>query len=156
MKKNIILLAAVAMLLVLASCGEESENAIGEKLLSGSIDGVDWEYRYGKAFLNTIDNVIDSELYGTMQTQDDPCSIFISGEAHLSIQIPAEPGTYSIPGEIRVVFEQEGTDNAAFDATSGIVEITAVTGNRVTGIIDASYDASNEVSGSFVFNICGS
>lgn len=151
--KNILALHILTLLLlILSSCNNDGNE--NQKRLAGTISGQDWEYKYAKAFFNSVDNVFDAELYGTSQTEEDPCNIFISGEAHISIQIPAESGNLSIPSDVTVVFEQPGTGNEAFTATSGFIDITEATSQTISGYISAVYDDNNTVEGSFSFISC--
>lgn len=139
-------------ILSLTNCDDNSD--VEAAPLTGTIGGEAWSYKYAKAFYNEIDDLYDVELYGTQHTEDDPCSIFISGEAHLSIQVPNAMGNYQVPSDIQVLFDQPGTDNAFFRATGGFVEITAASGGQVVGFIQASFDDENTVEGTFSFSRC--
>lgn len=142
----------IASLTCSIHCG--TDDPLESAPLEGRIAGETWKYKYSKSFFNEVDNVYDAELYGTQQTNDDPCSIVISGESHISIQLPNATGNYQIPAEIQVVFEQPGAGNENFRATSGFIDITSAAGGQVVGYIQANYDDSNSVEGTFSFSRC--
>ena len=139
-------------LITLTNCGDNSE--LESEPLDGIIAGEAWTFKYAKANYNEIDNLYDAELYGTQQTNDDPCSIFISGESHLSIQVPNSTGNFQVPADIQVIFELPGGGNDLYRATSGFVEVTSSAGGQIVGFIQASYDDENSVEGTFSFRRC--
>ncbi|MFY0688010.1 MAG: hypothetical protein JXQ90_12640 [Cyclobacteriaceae bacterium] len=148
---SILLIPFLAVLCM--GCNEDGGN---EPIphLAGIIGGESWEYKYVKSNFNSLDNVYDAEVFGEQQSENDPCSIFISGEAHLAIQVPSTPGTYFIPSDINLIFEQSGVDNTSFTATSGTVEVVGVLDGIVSVYIQADYDESNHVEGSVQFRKC--
>jgi hypothetical protein len=148
---TLVLLAGI-VLFSLSNCDDNSN--IEAAPLQGMISGEAWSFKYTKAFYNEIDNLYDAELYGSQQTQSDPCSVFISGESHLSMQVPNEVGNFQIPSDIQVIFAQKGQGNDFFRATSGFVEISAASGGQVVGFLQAQYDDNNTVEGAFSFNRC--
>lgn len=149
--KKLLLLFFLLGTSVFTACDEEDDEI---PQLDGTIGGEMWFYKYSKAIFNSVDQVFDVEMYGARQSESDPCSIFISGETHLSVQIPNETGYFVIPSDIDVVFEQEGTGNEAFNATSGYVEILSASSQQINGIMSADYDDGNTVEGSFFFERC--
>lgn len=146
------LVVSVLLLAVLISCNDE--NTQESTPLAGKIGSADWSYKYAKANYNEIDENYDVELYGTQQTDSDPCSIFISGESHLLTQIPNAVGNYQIPSDTYVIFDQEGTNSGSFRATSGFMEVTAAAGGQIVAYMEATYDEDNTVSGTFSFSRC--
>ena len=143
---------AISAIVSLTNCGENSD--IEAAPLAGTIGGEAWSYKYAKAFYNEIDDLYDAELYGSQQTESDPCSIFISGESHVSMQVPNAMGNYQVPSDIQVIFDQPGTGNEFFRATGGFVEITAAAGGQVVGFVQATFDDDNTVEGTFSFSRC--
>ena len=148
----LLLLIGGAALTTFTNCGDNSE--LETEPLEGIIAGEAWTFKYAKAIYNEIDNLYDAELYGTQQTNDDPCSIFISGESHLSIQIPNATGNFQVPADMQVIFQLPGGGNDLYRATSGFVEVTSSAGGQLVGYIQASYDDDNSVEGTFSFRRC--
>jgi hypothetical protein len=124
------------------------------QLLRGRIGGLDFTYKYANANSNNIGQDYVTELYGTSQLEEDPCTIFNSSKGYLSVLLPNEVGRFQVPSEIRVVFAQPGIDNISFDATSGFVDIIGIGGNRVDAYLQAIFDDDNSVEGEFVFERC--
>jgi hypothetical protein len=143
---------AFTYIILLTNCGDNSD--VEAAPLEGTIGGEAWTYKYAKAFYNEIDDLYDAELYGTQQTEADPCSIFISGEAHISMQVPNSTGNFQVPADIQVLFDQPGTDNAFFRATGGFIEINTAAGGQIVGFVQAMFDDDNTVEGTFSFSRC--
>jgi hypothetical protein len=139
---------------LLFSVGCSDNNNEEPPPLEGLIAGEAWTFKYAKAIYNEIDQIYDTELYGTQQTNDDPCQIVFSGEAFLSFQLPNATGNYQIPADIIVKFEQPGTSNDFYTAVSGYVDITSITSGQVVGFVQAYYDDDNSVEGTFSFLSC--
>ena len=150
-----VFLSSLVLLSIFISCKEERDGM--DKLLAGMIGGEPWTFQYAKANLNSVDNIFDVELYGTQQTQDDPCTIINTANTHLTIQIPNQVGNYNLPFPIQaqsLAFQQAGVNTTRFYATSGFIEISAISGLRVVGYLQAVFDEDNTVEGTFVFDRC--
>lgn len=132
------------------------DNELGEDLplLNGMVGGEDWDFKLGKAFRDPFGEELDVSFYSEQEFGDDPCAIGNSNNTHLTITIPFAVGNYNIPqnGE-SLVFQQAGT-NASFQAASGFIEITQLTGLRGVGYLQATFDEQNTVEGRFQFDIC--
>lgn len=154
MKSKVVFIIALISLVVFTNCDDSSDEKIPR--LSGQIEGSSWKYQYSKAFYNSIEERFDVEMYGENQTEpfEDRCSIFISGETHLSVRVPFETGYYAVPGDIDVVFELSGTGNESYTAVSGYVEVVEATSQGVSGVLQAVFDENNSVEGSFSFSSC--
>jgi hypothetical protein len=126
--------------------------------LEGLIGGEAWKFKFAKANYNDIDNLFDAELYSTSQdtpsSDSDPCSVFITAEAHISMQVPDEMGNYQIPSDIQVIFNLPGVGNEFFSATSGFVELSAANSQQVVGYLQATFDDENTLEGAFSFTRC--
>ena len=157
MKTNIkvLFLILIFSLTLFSNCKEDELGT--NQILEGVIGGEEWVFKFAKANFNSIDNIYDVEFYSTLQTQDDPCTIISTANAYISVQLPNQLGTFTLPFGIQsqtLRFNQKGTSNDNFSATSGFIEITVNSGGRIGGYIVAEFDGDNKVEGNFVMNRC--
>jgi hypothetical protein len=148
-------LFALISLTVLTNCKEDELGS--NQLLEGVIGGEKWVFKFGKANFNSIDNIYDIEFYSTLQTQDDPCTIISTANAYISVQLPNQIGTYTLPFGIQsqtLKFNLKGTSNDNYAASSGFIEISIISGGRIGGYIFAEFDEDNKVEGNFVMERC--
>lgn len=139
-------------LLLFASC----DNDLGDELplLNGQVGGEEWTFKLGKAFRDPFGETLDVSFYSDQEFGDDPCAIGNSNNNHLTITLPYEVGNFNLPQNgTSLVFQQAGS-TASFQAASGFVEITQLTGLRGIGYLQATFDDGNSVEGRFQFDIC--
>lgn len=151
--KKIISILAGAALLILISCGNET--GLDQDLLNGVIGGGEWRYQFAKANFD-FNGSVDIEMYGQMEQETNPC-VINSIEGYISVTLPTETGTYTLPLPIQsetLRFHQPGVGQMLFVANSGFVEVFTVEGRRVAGYIQASFDEDNTVEGTFIFDTC--
>jgi hypothetical protein len=162
-------LAAVA-----AGCGGGADGAggaggggapIASQPLSGKIDGVPWTFLVGEtdAFLSSSDPTFFTNLYDT--PLDVPCvgGIPSASERALIINIPKAVGSYTLSfttGGLTATFTYKQNDpNNDYQndiATSGRLDVTALTATTLTGDARITFDADNFVEGQFQVAICPS
>ncbi|MBV6646876.1 MAG: hypothetical protein KI790_15570 [Cyclobacteriaceae bacterium] len=138
---------------MLTSCENEG-SAFEDSPLAGRLAGFDWEYQYGQANFELSSNSYEVEVYSTAQTEIDPCDIVSTIRGFVSVQFPSNTGTYQIPGQATLSFIQPGIANIPLTATSGFLEITAITGTRISGYTEANFDVDNAVIGGFILQVC--
>lgn len=150
--KRIFLAISILMFLAFSAC----DNELGEDLplLTGQVGGESWTFKLGKALRDPFGEELNVSFYSEQEFGDDPCAIGNSNNTHLTVTIPVAVGNYNLPnnGE-SLVFQQAGT-NASFQAASGFIEITQLTGLRGVGYLQATFDDANTVEGRFQFDIC--
>jgi hypothetical protein len=153
MIRSVFLLLALTQLF-LSGCGDDDFGDV--RILNGTIDGIAWEFKYAKANQQPFGNSMVIELYGLQETASDPCGIS-STNPYVSITLPRSEDTYFLPlanGTDNLKFHKQGSNNQFVSATSGFVEITGISGRRVTGYMQALFDDQNQVEGSFAFDLC--
>lgn len=158
--KSVVNLICFTLLLFCVACSDDDEPSTNdlENPASGIIGGVDWQFDLGTAFFEEIDNKYTINLLGIAEGADnDGCNIIFPGEEYVRFTVDAEVGRTDIPFEFSaqgVKFYPDRSVGGFELATDGYVEITAITDNQVTGVLDATLDSNNQVSGSFVVTIC--
>lgn len=150
--KQFLLSISVLSLLAFSAC----DNELGEDLplLTGQVGGEAWTFNLGKALRDPFGEELNVSFFSEQEFGDDPCAIGNSNNTHLTITIPSGLGNYNLPqnGE-SLIFQQAGS-NASFQAASGFIEITQLTGIRGIGYLQATFDDENTVEGRFQFDIC--
>ena len=123
--------------------------------LRGKIGGEDWNYTAGNAQFNTFDNDITGLI--TAIDISDPCAIRISNDPHITLKFPAVRRNYTLPfinqNDGFVIFNLKG-GTKKLTATSGFLEVVAITSTEVVGYISADFDEKNNVQGAFLLQIC--
>lgn len=157
--KSISSLLGFAALLFLFSCSSEDDNpGSSEGAASGKINGVDWEFDVGTAFLEEIDQKYTINLLGKEEgATDNGCSILFPGEEYVRFTVNAAVGSYPLPFEINsqgVKFYPDQSVGGFELATGGSVEITEITDSQVVGRLEATLNDDNNVSGTFTVTIC--
>eukprot|EP00320_Phaeocystis_rex_P020170 CAMPEP_0119056962 /NCGR_PEP_ID=MMETSP1178-20130426/1512_1 /TAXON_ID=33656 /ORGANISM="unid sp, Strain CCMP2000" /LENGTH=161 /DNA_ID=CAMNT_0007037747 /DNA_START=13 /DNA_END=498 /DNA_ORIENTATION=+ len=159
--KTIFQFTLFVSLAVLVACSSEDDSMDepgGGTPASGVIAGEAWEFDVGTAFLEEIDNQYTINLLGVVEgATDDGCSILFPGEEYVRFTVSAEVGRTDIPFTFAnqgVKFYPDRSVGGFELATTGYVEITEITNTQVRGELNASFDALNEVSGSFTVTIC--
>lgn len=151
----------ISLLMIFLSCkSDDGDMDIQDDLTSasGSIGGVAWEFDAGTAFFEEIDNLYTINLLGVAEgVSDDGCSILFPGEEYVRFTVSAAVGRTDIPFQFSaqgVKFYPDRSVGGFELATSGYVEITEISASQVKGVLDASLDLDNQVSGSFTVTIC--
>ncbi len=158
--KSIFPLIVLISVSTLLSCGSDDDTTSPSLTspASGVIAGEAWEFDLGTAFFEEIDNQYTINLLGTAEgVNDDGCGILFPGEEYVRFTVTAEVGRTAIPFEFAnqgVKFYPDRSVGGFELATSGYVEITEITATQVIGVLDATLDGLNEVSGSFTATIC--
>ncbi len=160
MKLGIQLLGLVFLSTLIACSGDDEDT--GDDLANpatGVISGVEWQFDVGTAIFEEIDEQYTINLIGVAeQLGDDGCSVLFPGQEYVRFTVGAATGRTSLPFEFAnqgVKFYPDRSVGGFELATTGFVELTEITANQVIGNIEASLDADNQVSGSFVATICG-
>ena len=152
MMKRVLLLCCVGCLIIFSAC----DNELGEDLplLKGQVGGEAWTFKMGKALRGAFSDELDVSFYSQSELGNDPCAIGNSNNNHLTITIPNSLGNFNLPrnGE-SLVFQQAGS-LSSFQAASGVIEITQLTGIRGIGYLQATFDDGNTVEGRFEFDVC--
>ena len=150
--KKVMLALSILTLLVFGACNNE----VGEDLplLTGQVGGETWNFKLGKAIRDPFGEQLDVSFYSEQELGDDPCAIGNSNNTHLTITIPFEIGNFNLPlNSGSLVFQQAGS-TTSFQAASGFIEITQLSGLRGIGYLQATFDEENTVEGRFRFDIC--
>ncbi len=147
------LLLAPALLLSLAATGctiETGSMDIEPTPLAGMIGGQTWTFQAGhtSAFLSEGEDEFFATLYPTTFT---PCGFSEPSGPHLIVSIPKSPGDYDMDLGRNMTFVAGDRNLVSFD---GRIVVDQVTPTRVIGGLAATYDGSNEVSGTFDITIC--
>lgn len=152
MTTRVLLYASLLSLLAVVAC----DNELGEDLplLAGQVGGAQWNFKMGKAIRVAFDDELNVSFYSTQEIGDDPCAIGNSNNAHLTITLRNAIGNFNLPqGGESLIFQQAGGPTS-FQAASGFIEITQLTGLRGIGYLQATFDDGNTVEGRFQFDIC--
>ena len=145
-----ILLISVALII---SC--KNEDGLSENLVTGVIDGNEWHYQYAKAFFD-FNERYDVEMFGQLEIETEPC-VINSINGYISVALPVVEGTYNLPFAQEtesLKFHLPGAGQKFFVANSGFIEVITVSGRRVAGFLQANFDQSNAVEGTFIFDRC--
>lgn len=141
-------------LLLATSCGQ-NEIQLPDQVLSGKIGGEDWEYKFANGFLVSSDLKYRIQFLSTEELATDPCSVPSTGNRFISMEIPYQLISRSIPFPI---IEESPKFHITISneviASSGFLEIFDISGPRILGYMEASVDDENVVSGSFEAIIC--
>jgi len=146
----------LALLLSACSGGDEEDafdvSSIPSGPLQGVIGGEAWSFGSGitDSFLSD-----DSDFFTTFYALDDVgCDDWsVDGGNHLLGSVPTSPGAFAFDLSQNVTFYIQDT-NENLVATEGGIVVDSVDGGIVRGAMLATYDADNEVGGSFEVAIC--
>lgn len=155
-------------LFILASCGddekmkEDETPSCTEANASGNIDGKPFNFQAGNAFDNS-DGSVDIRLYSDEMVISDICT-FNPSFGDNSVNIFGDLPSATI-GRIELFLEPDWSDGytlTLFDeedfnniiATEGFIEITEVTDETISGILDVDAGGGDSVCGSFTLTRC--
>ncbi len=150
MKKSFLLLCV----LLLTACGDDQVDLPDERL-NGRVDGSEWSYKFGNAYLASGTLNYTLRLLSTSEVGEDPCPFISSTNPYLQVTLPLRVGNYVLPlTPFSDNFKFVHGNGVVLSATSGFVEIVGIENGRVIGFIQASFDEENEVAGTFDLRIC--
>lgn len=141
------------LLFVFAGCNNQYLE-LEKNPLKGEIDGKEWVFGSGWV---TYDPIYSQGLKGILFEQDlnDPCSKVQIIEPHISLSIPYARGNYNLPFPEPNYFVDFSVDGVKeYTASSGFIEIVAVTSTEVVGFLSADFDDENNAQGSFSLRLC--
>ena len=161
MNSNRFFLLTTRVIVVIAlalgiSCGDKLD--IPDKPLAGKVAGQDWEYEFmsSSQYGQTTGGFKYTLRFHSSEDVTNNCAT-ISTKPHLSVIMPVQVGSYSLPLAVNsetLVFDYG--NGTKFQATSGFIEIFArdeFTG-KIAGYIQAISDENNSVEGQFIANLC--
>lgn len=138
----------------LPSCGG-TQIELPEQRLTGSIDGQEWDMKFANAYIFSSDLKYQLKFLSTAEGGDDPCAVPFTANTHVSIIMPLQIRSYSLP--LPIVEESarfQFSNGSSAIATSGFLEIYDIVNARVFGYMQAQLDDDNTVEGSFEAFIC--
>jgi hypothetical protein len=134
-------------------CGSGGvSTTISSQPLSGKIGGQPWTFMTGETDSFQLSaNQYSVDAYAESFT---PCTGAASLTADsLFLNLPMAVGSYAVTFDLNQTFYIAATsDNLV--ATSGEIEITAISATTITGGANFAYDANNSVDGQFQASIC--
>ncbi len=141
-------------LLILTDCGE-SEIQLPDQVLLGQVEGQAWELKFANAYLYSSDLKYQIRFLSTRENAQDPCAVPSTSNSHISLIMPLQRGSFSIPLPITTESARfNWSDGSSAIATSGFLEIFDIDNLRVFGYLQAQLDDENTVEGSFEAVIC--
>lgn len=156
-------LLLIFSLAILFSCKDEEEkptHTFKNQNLSGKIGNISWTFNDGYADVYGIDEQSQVSVDLFMEAEEgEGCSALAKGNEVL-FTLPNKVGLYLLKFELNDfensvvvnLFEEEGYVNNL--ATTGALEITAISDTQVSGRIDARIDDASFVNGNFTVDIC--
>jgi hypothetical protein len=143
----------VGLVLLAGGCGSGGgSTGISSQPLSGKIGGQPWTFATGQtdSFLTT-DSEYTVDAYAETFTACTGTASVTANEVLLNF--PKAVGNYAVTLDLNQTFYVAAT-NDNFVATSGEIDISAITATTITGGASFAYDADNSVNGQFVVTIC--
>ena len=123
--------------------------------MQGSVTEEAWEIKFANGFIYSSDFKYEVKFLSTKEGASDPCAVPSTGNPFVSMIIPLQRGSFSIPLPINdesVKFHDgRGT---TLHATSGFLEIFDIDNSRIFGYLQAHRDDENSVEGSFEVVLC--
>ena len=144
-------LAALALALATAACSVSAGSQdIDPTPLAGTVSGQTWSFVAGSTdgFLSDGQDDFFAVLYPMTYTA---CGFSEPSGPHLIVSVPKTVGDFPMSLQRNMTFTN-GSDNKI--ATDGRIRVDSVTATKVTGGLVGTYDADNEVSGTFELTIC--
>jgi len=125
---------------------------ISSQPLSGMIDGQPWTFMTGET--NSSLSTASQYWVDAYAESFTPCTGYPSSTAdELLLSLPTAVGSYPLSPEFTQTFYIAAT-NDNLGASSGQIDVTAVTATTITGGARFAYDANNSVDGQFEVTIC--
>ncbi len=148
---------SLGLIVFLSACNNEVKLPYEFKSqpIQGLIDNQDWLFVEGVARSSIFnEDTLFIQLFN--ESRPTPCDYLIS-ESGARFTVPAQPGLYllsSIAQSYQVISLYRG--EAEYPALSGAIEILQIDSVEgiVSGQIDARYDGSNYLNGSFSVPLC--
>jgi hypothetical protein len=140
----------------LAACGSGGGSSVSTKPLAGTINGHPWMFVDGETdfFLSSNPGdhffaiLYDTPVVASCTVGDPPLS-----KGHIILEIPKMPGVYTRGGTFEFPDPTTGRDTDAI-ATTGTLEVTAISSTEITGGVKMALDAQNSVDGQFTISVC--
>ncbi len=149
-----VLIIAISGCLFLSNCGKD-EIQLPEQDLTGKVDGEAWDLKFSSGFIFSSDLKYRVRFLSTQEGASDPCNVPSTGNTHVSIVIPLQRGSFSLPLPI---LEESArfhlADGNTILAASGFLEIFDIDNARIFGYLQAQLDDDNSVEGSFEALLC--
>ncbi len=141
-------------LFFLTNCGE-SEIQLPDQVLVGQVEGEAWELKFANAYIYSSDLKYQIKFLSTKEGGQDPCALPSTANSHISLIMPLQRGSFSIPLPITTESARfHWSDGSSAIATSGFLEIFDIDNLRIFGYLQAQLDDENTVEGSFEVQIC--
>jgi hypothetical protein len=140
----------------LAACGGSGGgSSISSKPLGGTINGQPWVYVDGQTdfFLSSTSDKYFASLYD--RPIAEACTVALPpGEMnYLVLNIPKMTGSFTQGGTFQFPDPTTGRTADAI-ATTGSLEVTAISATEISGGVKMAIDANNTVDGQFTVSIC--
>ena len=156
-----LLVAPVVLAVGVSACGGSTGGSGGGSVssapLAGMINGQPWTFAQGQTDFvlssqsqNYFANLYDVPITMPCTPSDPPGS-----KGQLILNIPKTAGTYQISLALTqtFVFPDPTTGRPDNDiATSGTLEVTAISSTQIMGAVKMEYDAKNSVDGQLTIN----
>jgi len=140
--------------LFLGGCGQD-EIQLSDQQLQGMVAGEEWQLKFSNAYLYSSDFKYQIKFLSTRESAEDPCAVPSTANAHVSMIIQLQRGSFSIPLPITDESARfNWSDGSSAIATSGFLEIFDVSNSRIFGYLQAQLDDENSIEGSFEVIIC--
>jgi len=142
--------------LLLTSCDDTTNDITAENVAKGKVASTDWEFGGGKAQARLQFNDYQLTLMSTAENASrDPCAVVTPNNGYLTMTVPPALGNYSVSADANGVRFFDGNNATTFfTATSGFIQVTAVTSFDIEGFLQANFDDDNTVEGYFLAAIC--
>lgn len=141
-------------LFTLSNCSD-SEIQLPDQELVGFVDGEEWEIKFANAYIYSSDFKYQIKFLSTQEGGQDPCAIPSTANTHVSMIMPLQIGSFSIPFPITDESARfHWANGSSAIATSGFLEIFDIDNSRIIGYLQAQLDDNNIVEGSFEVLIC--
>ena len=153
MKGRFVALSIFAFALLIGCSQDEIQ--LPDQKLSGTVASEEWEIKFANAYLISSDLKYRIQFLSSKESGEDPCAIPSPGNPFVSMEIPLQRGSFSVPfPNINESPRFHVTNSSALNATSGFLEIYDVVNSRITGYLQAILDENNSVEGYFEVIIC--
>lgn len=147
----------LSILLVVFSCSKD-DAVFADQNLMGSVGGLPFELRDGEAAEQVSSRKVSVRLYDVEETRVT-CDLEESTSSTVSFAILPEVGITEFTrlgnAEVIVTFlPRKGMLDDPVSALEGVIEITEVTANSISGRLKVSADEFNTVDGNFSAVFC--
>lgn len=150
------LLLAASLALIACGGGDADDFDVSSGVLSGTVGGQPWSLAQAETNASLSD---DRELWAAFYAEaaDTPCSgSRTSDRHHLLVSVPRDPGRYPLGLSLSATFVIEGPSGTLeyLVATTGVIEVDAVSDTNVQGGAHIEFDSDDVVNGRFDLTVC--